>query len=113
MTSATTAASTTCRPAAVIVDGTHIKAALQPEPPMGYISIEVVNGGNDAVLTVNGQRLLEKTPITRYQIPAGIPVKIKAVNPYAKLAAETEVTVGVGQKKAVRLLLTRQPASTQ
>lgn len=95
------------------LEGYVLKAALQPEPPMGYISIEVVNGGNDSVITVNGQRLLEKAPITRYQIPAGIPVKIKAVNPYAKLGAETEVTVGVGQKKAVRLLLTRQPASTQ
>lgn len=95
------------------LEGYVLKAALQPEPPMGYISIEVVNGGNDSVITVNGQRLLEKAPVTRYQIPAGIPVKIKAVNPYAKLAAETEVTVGVGQKKAVRLLLTRQPASSQ
>jgi len=93
------------------LEGYVLKAALQPKPPMGYISIEVTNGSPETIIYVNNQRLLEKAPIARYQIAADLPVKIKAVNPYSKLTAEQEVTVGVGQKKAVRLIMTRQPAS--
>lgn len=90
------------------VDGYMLRAALQPKPPMGYISIDVVPSTPETIIYVNNQRLLEKPPIARYQIAAGIPTKIRAVNPYSKLAAEQEVTVGVGQKRAVQLILSRQ-----
>lgn len=89
-------------------DGITIRRTLQPEPPMGYISINVINGGSDPVISVNGQRLTEKLPIPRYQVPAGIPVKIRVYNPITQLYAEETVTVGVGQKIPVRLILGRR-----
>lgn len=86
-----------------------LEATLQPEPPMGYISIEIVGGGStDPIVTVNGQRLDDRQQFSRYPIPAGVPVVVKAVNPFAQVSAEETVTVGVSQKRAVRLILSRQ-----
>jgi serine/threonine-protein kinase len=87
------------------VEGYTLRATLQPKPPMGYISIDVVPSSPETIIYVNNQRLLEKPPVRRYQIAAGLPMKIRAVNPYSKLSAETEITVGVGQKRAVQLNL--------
>lgn len=85
----------------------NVRTTLQPEPPMGYISIEVINGGTDPVISVNGQRLTEKPPIQRYQVPASTPVKVRVYNPISQLDAEETVTVGVGRRKAIRLILGR------
>lgn len=84
-----------------------VRTTLQPEPPMGYISIEVINGGSDPVISVNNQRLSEKPPIQRYQVPASTPVKVRVYNPITQLYAEETVTVGVGRRKAIRLILGR------
>lgn len=86
----------------------RLEATLQPEPPMGYISIEVVGGGVDPIVTVNGQRLEDRSQLGRYPVPAGVPVKVRAMNPFAQIAAEETITVGQSQKKAVRLILGRQ-----
>lgn len=86
----------------------RLEATLQPEPPMGYVAIEVLGGGSEPVITVNGQRLQDKSQLSRYPVPAGVPVKIRATNPFAQVAAEETVTVGQSQKKAVRLILSRQ-----
>jgi serine/threonine-protein kinase len=91
----------------------RLEATLQPEPPMGFISIEVIGGGADPVVTVNGQRLDDKSQLTRYPVPAGVPVKVHALNPFARVAAEETVTVGQNQKKAVRLILSRQGNESQ
>ena len=88
-------------------DPLTIRSTLQPEPPMGYISIEVVNGGSDPIISVNGQRLTEKPPIQRYQVPASTPVKVRVYNPITQLSDEETVTVGVGRRKPVRLILGR------
>lgn len=93
---------------AVKEEGVVIRKTLQPEPPMGFISIDVLNGGSDPVISVNGQRLTEKLPINRYQVPAGVPVKVRVYNPITQLYAEETITVGVGQKLPVRLILGRQ-----
>lgn len=86
-----------------------LEATLQPEPPMGYISIEIVGGGSsDPIVTVNGQRLVDRSQFSRYPIPAGVPVTVKAVNPFAQVSAQETVTVGQSQKRAVRLILSRQ-----
>lgn len=84
-----------------------VRPTLQPEPPMGYISIEVINGGTDPVISVNNIRLSEKPPIQRYQVPASTPVKVRVYNPISQLYAEETVTVGVGRRKAIRLILGR------
>lgn len=88
-------------------EGVTIRATLQPEPPTGYIGVDVINGGGDPVISVNGVRLAEKPPIQRYPVPAGVPVKIRVYNPVTQLYAEETVIVGVGQRRAVRLILGR------
>ena len=86
----------------------RFEANLQPEPPMGYVAIEVYNGGADPVITVNGQPLNDKSQLSRYAIPAGVPVRIRASNPFAQMAAEEVVTVGQSQKKTIKLYMSRQ-----
>ena len=86
----------------------RFEATLQPEPPMGYVAIEVYNGGADPVITVNGQPLQDKSQLSRYAIPAGVPVRIRASNPFAQLSAEEVVTVGQSQKKTIKLYMSRQ-----
>lgn len=88
-------------------EGVTIRATLQPEPPTGYIGVDVINGGGEPVISVNGVRLAEKPPIQRYPVPAGVPVKIRVYNPLTQLYAEETVIVGVGQRRAVRLILGR------
>lgn len=88
-------------------EGVTIRATLQPEPPTGYISIDVINGGSEPVISVNGARLGEKPPVGRYPVPAGVPVKVRVYNPVNQLYAEETVIVGVGQKRAIRLFLGR------
>lgn len=82
-----------------------IRKVLQPEPPMGYISIDAVNAGSDPVISVNGRIVTEKLPIQRYQVPAGVPAVIRVTNPLAKVSAEQTITVQVGQKIPIRLIL--------
>ncbi|GIL18461.1 MAG: hypothetical protein BroJett040_22120 [Oligoflexia bacterium] len=88
-------------------DGYTLKATMMPEPPSGYVTIEVFNGGVDPVITVNGVRLTEKPPIQNYKVPAGANVTIKAVNPYSNLQAQESFVIGQGQRKFVRLYLGR------
>lgn len=88
-------------------DGQSIRATLQVPPPMGYISITVVNGGSDPVVYINDQRVNQKPPIRLYGIPANTPVKVRVQNPFTQLAAEKTVVVGVSEKKEMSLLLTR------
>lgn len=88
-------------------EGLTLRRTLQSEPPAGYIAIEVVHGGSEPVISVNGVRLSERPPVARYAVPAGVPVKIRAYNPTTQLYAEETVIVGVGQRRPVRLTLGR------
>ena len=91
--------------------GYSIVASLQPEPPMGYVAIEILNGGTNTIISVNGVTLSDKDPVNRYPIPANIPIVIKATNPFTNTMAEQVVTVGQAQKKAIKLILSRQADS--
>lgn len=92
----------------LVVNLYRLEATLQPEPPMGYVSIEIVGqSGADTVLTINNQRITDTSQWSRYPIPAGTATKIRASSPFARLLAEETVTVGAGQKKSVRLILKR------
>lgn len=88
-------------------NGYSVKATLQPMIDVGYLSIEVINGGTDPVLTLNGVRLEEKPPINLMAVPAGKPLKIQAHNPFMNLRAEQTIQVGVGQKQKLQLILGR------
>lgn len=97
-----------------VVNGHQIFASLLPLPKMGYINLEVMNGGSNPVVIINGQRLDEKLPLRNYAIPAGTLVKIQAHNPFTGLSAEQAVTVGVNQRIQVNLILSkRQPSSVK
>ncbi len=82
-----------------------IKATLQPMPQSAFISVNLINGGANPILEVNGQRLNEKIPIERYSIPANIPVRIRAHNPYTGASAEQTITIRENEKWNVELIL--------
>lgn len=81
------------------------KASMQQMLKIGYISINVVNGGNAPVVSINGQRLIEKMPIKSYAVPAGVPLTIRAYNPFTGLSAEQTLVIDANQKKLIELIL--------
>ncbi|HEY8272032.1 MAG TPA: serine/threonine-protein kinase [Pseudobdellovibrionaceae bacterium] len=83
--------------------------SMQPAQKAAYIAITVANGGLKTVIYVNGILLGEKPPISKYAIPAGIPVKVTAYDPFNKLSAEQVVKVDANQKKSVDLILGVDP----
>ncbi len=93
----------------VTQDGTTYKATLQPLPKAGYLSINIVQGGQNPVIEINGRRLGERPPITNYRIPAGIPVVVEARNPFTGASAKQTVVIGNNQKKSIELILKVQP----
>jgi serine/threonine protein kinase len=82
-----------------------VKATLQPAPRAAYIGIIVSNAGANPVLEVNGQRLHEKLPIDRYTIPAGVPVKIHAHNPFTGATDEQTINLQENEKRNIELIL--------
>lgn len=88
-------------------NGFELKATLVPLPRMGYVSIDVINGGPSPVVYINDQRIAEKPPIKYYAVPAGTQVKISAVNPFSQLRADQTIVVGYNQKRQVNLILSR------
>ena len=97
-----------------IEKGMVIKASLLPMPKMGYLNLDLINGGMNPVVIINGLRIEEKLPLKNYAVIAGAPVKIQAHNPFTGLSAEQTVQVGANQKIQVNLLLTqRKPAETK
>lgn len=84
---------------------TNIKATLVPEPPAGFVSIEVKNATPNIVIKVNNISLKERPPIRRFRIPAGIPIRVQIIDPFANVTSEQVVTVGQGQENLLRFNL--------
>ncbi len=78
-----------------------LKATLLPEPPMGFVTIELKNGPRDTIVKINDVRVNDQSNLIRYKIPAGVPVRIEASHPLSGFAAEQVVTVGQGQSKVI------------
>jgi serine/threonine-protein kinase len=95
------------------LQGYQLKATLLPLPKMGYINLDVVNGGSNPVIFINGHRVNDGLPLRNYAVPAGQKVLIEAHNPFTGLSAEQVVTVGYNQKRQINLILSqqRQPSS--
>ena len=89
-------------------EATTIRANLQPLPPMGYVSINVVNGGSSPVVYINDQAIDLKPPIRLYGVIANRPVTIRVTNPFAGLSAEKKIVVSANEKKEINLILTRE-----
>jgi hypothetical protein len=86
-------------------DAITYNATLQPLPQAGYLSISLVAGGDAPVIEVNGQRLGEKPPIRNYPVPAGVPIVVRARNPFSNTYAEDTVIIGDNQKRSIELIL--------
>ncbi|MBX2987484.1 MAG: serine/threonine protein kinase [Bdellovibrionaceae bacterium] len=96
-----------------VKDAQTLKATLQPLGRAAYVTISLVNGGNNPVLEVNGRRLGEKITdrlVQPYPIPAGVPVQIRARNSFTGAMAEQTVTLQPEQRKNVELILGTTPA---
>ncbi len=89
-----------------------LKATLQLAAQIGYISLDVPNGGSSPVVIINGTRLQERLPLKLYAVPANIPITIKVSNPFAKLSAEQSIVVGPNQKRQLKMLLTADPKAS-
>lgn len=82
----------------------HI-ATLIPMPKAAYLSLTVIQGGQNPIIEINGKRLSERPPIVNYRIPAGVPVVVHARNPFTGASAEQTLVVESNQKKSIELIL--------
>ncbi len=94
-------------------DAVTFSATMLPLPRAGYLTINIVAGGDNPMIEINGQRLGEKPPITNYPIPAGIPVVVRAHNPFSDTFAEQSVIIQNNQKKTIELILRRDDRMLQ
>jgi serine/threonine-protein kinase len=82
----------------------RINAALQPEPPRGFIEVILVGPwGTDTFVVINGQRVSDRSQLTRYAVPAGVPIRIEARSPFMKAEATQVIEVSRDQLVSVRL----------
>lgn len=84
-----------------------LRATLIPREPMGFVTINVKNGGSQPKLYVNDLPFDEKLPITRMAVRADRPLRVRAVNEFAQLGAEEIIIVRPDQHKEVNLILKR------
>jgi serine/threonine protein kinase len=96
-----------------VKNGYMIQASLLPMPKMGYINLELINGGSNPVVFINGLRIEEKLPLKNYAVLAGSTVKIEAHNPFTGLSADQVVTVGNNQRIQVNLILSQRKPSQE
>ncbi len=78
-----------------------LRATLVPEPPTGFVNIDIKNATPNTVVRVNDVKLTETLPIRRLRIPAGVPVKIQVMQPFSGSISEQTITVGQGQSRSV------------
>jgi len=71
----------------------------------GYININVINAGVDTLISINGVEIKDRPPITKYPVPSGQLITIKATHPFSGTSAETNVMVGADEKKTIDLIL--------
>ncbi|MCS6838506.1 MAG: PEGA domain-containing protein, partial [Bdellovibrionaceae bacterium] len=81
---------------------------LTPEPPKGYLSIEIIGGTNDTIVEIAGQRVTDLSKLDLYPVPAKVPVEIRAYNSFNGTEGIAKVTVNVNEKKKIRIIMIRQ-----
>jgi hypothetical protein len=86
---------------------------LLQEPSAGYINIESdVRPGQNVVVIVNGQTVSRVLPF-QAKVPAGTPVNVVVVNPYAKLQGSETVIVAQGQTKKLSVHVNKPAKITE
>ncbi|MEK6773693.1 MAG: serine/threonine-protein kinase [Bdellovibrionota bacterium] len=71
----------------------------------GFINLNVIGGGSNPVVEINGKIVDKKPPITMQKVPAGVPITIRVNNEYLNMSAAETITVNENQKKIVELVL--------
>lgn len=79
----------------------------------GYLNLVVLNGGDNPVVEINGQRIQDRLPLDKYRIPANVPIRIKISNPFGKLAGERTIMVKENERANVQMILTRESNSAK
>lgn len=88
-------------------DGSSVNITLL-QGRSGYLTLDVINGGADPIIEINGQRINDRLPLSQYRIPANIPVRIRVYNPYSQVTAEKTVMVKENERASLHLILTRE-----
>ncbi|MCB0348446.1 MAG: PEGA domain-containing protein, partial [Bdellovibrionales bacterium] len=81
-------------------NGQQFQGTLQ-KSKVGYVSIYVPVPNVD--IYINGTKILEKPPITRYAVSASSRVSIKAINPISKAYDETIISIREDTHQQVNL----------
>lgn len=89
-------------------NGMVIKGSLIANPKMGYLNLDVVNGGVNPVLYIDGVRVEETPPLKNYAIKAGSQVKIAAHNPFTNLWGEQIVKINANQSIKITLIVSQK-----
>lgn len=84
-----------------------MNARLMIAPEMGYINIHIVNGGENSIISINGQRIQETPPINQYAVPANTDIEIEAVNPITHLKDKQIIKVLPNKTQNIQLILGR------
>lgn len=90
---------------------TTFQATMQPLSAPAYLTINVINGGVNPIIEINGQLLTEKVPIEKYPVPANTTLRIFGKNPFLNLTDETTVVVKPNERKTIELILGRKENS--
>ncbi|MEI7973838.1 MAG: serine/threonine-protein kinase, partial [Bdellovibrio sp.] len=88
---------------------TSIRATLVPEPPSGFVNIDVKGATSQTVIKINDIRLSEKLPLRRFRVPAGVPVRVQVMDPFSNLTTEQTITLGQGQARQLNFNLSKRP----
>lgn len=94
-----------------VKDDQIVAAELSPIK-FGYLNINIINSGVETIIYIDDVEIKEKQPITKYPIPSGRPVRIRAIHPFAGTSAETVVTIGNDEKKTIDLILSKNPGDS-
>jgi serine/threonine protein kinase len=88
-------------------DGSSISVTLL-QGRTGFLNLDVVNGGAEPIVEINGQRISDRLPLDQYMVPANVPVRIRVYSPYGKVSAEKTVLVKENEQASIHLVLTSQ-----
>lgn len=71
---------------------------------MGYIDLNIMNGGNNPIVFINGQRIVDKLPLRKYAVPADTQLTIRVENPFARTYDETKIIVPADGRVPINLI---------
>jgi serine/threonine-protein kinase len=94
----------------VTANGTSQTMILKPAPkPGAELTLKVENGSSNTIIFINGMRIGEKPPIERFPVPAGVPIRVRAHDPYFNMSFEQTVTLEAEKRKTLNMILEVEP----